>query len=405
SVAVVLLLRRSTAGHGGGLFASLGGWVERRRTPVRLGTAALVVVLAVTFGVAGLPALSADPAQLRAPDDPPTLAIRRLAERFPDRMLPDLVAWRGTDLDRGLTALHEARRAVRDAGGAADWSGPGTLVPDRERQVRILGLLAAFPRDGFAARAAAALRAEGLNPVPFAPAIEKLASALAVKRPLAGADLRSPALRPLARRFLVEPGGESILVAYHRAPEGSRAAIASALAESDRPVVATGPRALLEGIASNVEAEFRLIPLLVLAAVLAATAVGFRSLRLALLSIAPVVLGMAMTLGAMSWSGLTFNMINIGLIPMVLGLGVDDGIQFMNRLRHERGRPVAETARHVGGAILLTTLTTCAAFGSLVLSTSPGLASMGYLVMLGALSCCAVTLLVLPALLPARRKS
>ena len=37
-------------------------------------------------------------------------------------------------------------------------------------------------------------------------------------------------------------------------------------------------------------------------------------------------------------------------------------------------------------------------------ASSPGVRSMGWLVMLGALSCCAVTLLVLPALLPGRRE-
>jgi len=403
SVALAVILSGRTTGLGGEPFAALGGWLDARRGAVRVAVAVLAVVLIGTLVLAGPPGLSSDPGDLRPVDDPPTLAVRRLMDRFPNLSLSDLVAWRGTDLDAGLAALAEAREHLAARDLVRDWSGPGLLLPPADRQRRSLELLAAFDAEGFASRAGAALREEGINPEPFRPAIEGLEKALSVDAPLPASELASPALRPVARRFLVATGEDHILVAYYRSSGATSAAVRQVLEAQELPVIATGPRSLLEGITSRVETEFRLIPALVLLTVLVATLAGFRSLRQSLLSMTPVLLGMAFTLSVMTFSGMSFNIINIGLIPMVLGLGVDDGIQFVNRLRREGDRPLSATYRHVGGAILLTTLTTCAAFGSLAISTSPGLSSMGYLVSLGALSCCGATLLALPAVLPGRR--
>lgn len=120
-------------------------------------------------------------------------------------------------------------------------------------------------------------------------------------------------------------------------------------------------------------------------------AIDLRSPRWIALALLPVSLGGAFTFGALGWLGVPLNTVALLGAPLVLGLGIDDGIHVAHRLRESpRGAGPEQQAvavASVGRAIFLTTATTCASFGTLVLSGHAGLASMG-IVMLVALPVC-----------------
>ena len=59
----------------------------------------------------------------------------------------------------------------------------------------------------------------------------------------------------------------------------------------------------------------------------------FRNLRLVFLASIPVVLGTATTLGILCWLGVAFNVMTTLVVPLILGLGVDDGIHVVHRIR------------------------------------------------------------------------
>ena len=84
---------------------------------------------------------------------------------------------------------------------------------------------------------------------------------------------------------------------------------------------------------------------------------------------------------------------NFVAVPLILGLGVDDGIHLV--LRHREGGGTAATMQ----AIWRTSITTAIGFGSLVTAQSPALASLGGIVLAGVLVCFAASALVLPPLL------
>jgi len=125
--------------------------------------------------------------------------------------------------------------------------------------------------------------------------------------------------------------------------------------------------------------------------------VYYRSLKLVLCSITPLLIGLASLAGIMAVLGLDFNFINLIVIPMVVGIGIDDGVHFTNTYRQSDHLAVAEGMFHTGRAVVLTSLTTIIGFGSIILSHYPGLKSMGYVAVIGISACMIASITVLPA--------
>lgn len=125
--------------------------------------------------------------------------------------------------------------------------------------------------------------------------------------------------------------------------------------------------------------------------------VMFRSPGRAALVIVPLLASAALTFGVAEILGLPMNFANIITLPLLLGVGVDNGIHVVHRMRgtHSRGENIYATS--AARAVFVATLTTLASFGSLSLSSHLGLASMGQLLSIGMLALLACTLLVLPA--------
>ncbi|MES1937642.1 MMPL family transporter [Salinisphaera hydrothermalis] len=92
-----------------------------------------------------------------------------------------------------------------------------------------------------------------------------------------------------------------------------------------------------------------------------------------------------------------FNFANVIALPLLLGVGVDSGIHVVHRLRQrEHHRPFLGTS--TARAVILSSLTTMAGFGSLAFSRHAGTASMGQLLTIGMLAVLITTLIVVPAL-------
>jgi len=117
----------------------------------------------------------------------------------------------------------------------------------------------------------------------------------------------------------------------------------------------------------------------------------------ALIVLAPITLAALITIGFGVLADIPFNMSNVIVIPLVVGLGVDNGIHVFMRFRHDDSLADmmgSSTPR----AVLLSALTTLAAFGSLSLSHHWGIYSMGVLLSVAVVSLIFCTLVVLPAM-------
>lgn len=134
-----------------------------------------------------------------------------------------------------------------------------------------------------------------------------------------------------------------------------------------------------------------------LAAIAILILIHFRSLVSLVLALIPVVLGAVWLGGFMGYFNVPFNPANIMTLPLVIGIGVTNGIHILNRFAEEQHPSIL--ARSTGKAVLVSGLTTIAGFGSLILAEHQGIQSLGYVMSVGLASCMIVGLTFLPALL------
>ncbi len=121
----------------------------------------------------------------------------------------------------------------------------------------------------------------------------------------------------------------------------------------------------------------------------------------ALLAATPLILGYVWMLGGMKLLQIDFNFINITISPLLIGIGVDNGIHILHRYAEERAID-SEGAIERGGrmtavAVIVTSLTTMLVFGSLLLARTPGLRLLGSSALLGIGFALVFSLLFLPA--------
>jgi predicted RND superfamily exporter protein len=123
----------------------------------------------------------------------------------------------------------------------------------------------------------------------------------------------------------------------------------------------------------------------------------FRSFTAVVLSLIPVAIGTLWLAGLMGWAGIPVNLANIMTLPLVIGIGVTNGIHILNRYAEE-GTP-SILSRSTGKAVLVSGLTAIAGFGSLILAQHRGIYSLGCMMATGIATCMIAGLTFLPALL------
>jgi uncharacterized protein len=123
----------------------------------------------------------------------------------------------------------------------------------------------------------------------------------------------------------------------------------------------------------------------------------FRSLPCVALALLPVAIGSAWTVGLMGLAGIPFNPANIMTLPLVIGIGVTNGIQILNRVAEEGNAGIL--SKSTGKAVLVSGLTAIVGFGSLVLGKHKGIQSLGLVMAIGIAACLIAGLTFLPALL------
>ncbi|GAB4339229.1 MAG: MMPL family transporter [Calditrichia bacterium] len=139
--------------------------------------------------------------------------------------------------------------------------------------------------------------------------------------------------------------------------------------------------------------------MLALVVILLLLIIDFRSLKDAVLAIIPLLVGAVWMVGLMVLLGMQLTIVNVMGIPLILGIGIDDGVHMLHRYRAEKMAGIRKVFTSTGRAVLLTSLTTMLAFGSLKFATYRGLGSLGSALFIGVAACFLATVFILPALL------
>jgi predicted RND superfamily exporter protein len=375
----------------------------KRPRVVLVGTVVLTVIFA--WGARTLE-FDDDIQNMRSPDNQGMKLRTEVMEAFGLRFTPMTVRVDGVT---EAEAINAARRLLPeletlvDGENLADVDTIVDLIPDSEDQERVLEVLREHSdaADDLERRFSGALRQAGLNPVPFATGIENFKEMLALKAPLSLEDLDGTLLERMARRYVADfDGGVSVAIRCYPPAGRWRREAPPKLAE----LVDRHPEAILTG-PNVVSAELRRI---VWGDAFRASAIGIvlvfllmwadlGSLGRSALALLPLALGMIWMLGIMSFLGLRINFMNIFVITMVIGIGVDYSVHFLHRWNETGGDP--EALAGISKAIAVAALTTVVGFGSLVLSHYPGLRSVGFAAILGAMATALISITVLPVLL------
>ena len=130
----------------------------------------------------------------------------------------------------------------------------------------------------------------------------------------------------------------------------------------------------------------------------------FGNIRLGLIGMIPNLAPAVFVGGLMGWLGYPLDMMTACIIPMILGLAVDDTIHFVNHAHLEFNRRrnyehcVKATFRVAGLAIVMTTVIICATFLGFSVSDAIQFAHFGTLAVSGLMSALLADLFITPAL-------
>jgi len=163
-----------------------------------------------------------------------------------------------------------------------------------------------------------------------------------------------------------------------------------------RPARMTGAAVVNAHIARMLRRDLPRVLAAALVLIVVVLVLGTRSVRWSLAALVPLAFGTACTGGMMGATGTSLSIMSVAVAPLILGIGVDDGVHMIMAWQRS-GYRFEPVYRETGVAVIGTTVTTVAAFGSFVFCSTPALVQFGWQAGLGLSVCLAASLLVLPA--------
>jgi len=279
---------------------------------------------------------------------------------------------------------------------------PAALLPSLATQEERLRSWAALPRAHAADLLAERLAAAGFK-------VDRFADALAALRDVP-APL-DPTLHPLPglellfeRQLRRDADGLALVVPFRPRDTDALVTIADRLPATidagDVRVTVTGRPLMERELQATMHGE--MVWFLVAVALGNALLIWLRvrsvAVTLGILAVpGAVILLLLALLGA---SGGAIDPVNLIVFPITIGLGVDNCVYLAERCR-ELGT-VRQAVASTGRPLAITTGTTAIGFGVLALSRYPALAGLGWLAAASILLCFAVTVVLIPLLLPRR---
>ncbi len=167
----------------------------------------------------------------------------------------------------------------------------------------------------------------------------------------------------------------------------------------------TGPYVIAAETNHQLNVDMRNTTLISAIGVMVVIIVTLRQFFYSILALIVLFLALIATLAWAKFVTNGLNLVTSFLPPLILGLGIDYGINFIAHFLHERrcGRrfeaAIQSAIVHKGSALITASLATACVLFGLMISSSPGLYEMGIIAGVGVLLALSATLLILPALM------
>ncbi|CAM2006247.1 efflux RND transporter permease subunit [Acanthopleuribacter pedis] len=172
--------------------------------------------------------------------------------------------------------------------------------------------------------------------------------------------------------------------------------------KGDTQIHVTGIQTISEELKRLVKQSFQYSTLLSGFLVIAIMWYHFRKPSLMMLTLTPLLMAVVWMLGTMRLLGIDITVLNFVATPLIIGIGIDDGVHIVEKYLHRKSNDTAELVKltaDCGKAVTLTSLTTIFGFSSLFLANYSGFRSLGLCAILGVFFCWLGSVIMLPLLM------
>jgi uncharacterized protein len=376
-------------------------------------TLAVALILTIILGVSATGLKLEDSVQnLRSPNNRGLKVTQDVYQIFGASLTYMMVAVSGKtpdDIVRKSQAVVNAVAPLHKKHDILFTDAVNTYLPPLSQQREVIRTLREDPEGRFSFQRIktafdAACEKQGFRTSYFSHYLGKLQEMVSPSGPVTYHMLEDSPLKAILDKFIVQKGPDHYRgVVYLYIPEAFKRwpppGLISMVHEAVPGAKVVGINMLSRTLRTKIQSDalfaFVLGTILVVILIL----VDFRSIKAVLFALLPLAVGLIWLLGCLRLFDEPLNMMNIFVTTMIIGIGSDYGIHFVHRHMEKDGHDMPRVIQESGKPIVIAALTTIAGFGSMVFSSYPGLKSVGYVALLGTLSCMVATLTVLVALM------
>jgi hypothetical protein len=348
----------------------------------------------------------------RGEDNPAIAGQRRLSAAFGIEGSPEVLLISGGEEEvlrrsEDLTSRLEARQR---SGVVRSIFTPTSIVPSRRTQAERAAALSSVDFEAAALAVEAAIRDNGFRREPFQPFLDRLRGFGRGAAPVtveAASGYVPPGLLDNSLRKTAA-GGYLAAIAYYGTDPDATEVISDGELESWRrqcgPFIDFSFNKINRDVQRRVLADSRRALVLTACGILLIVYLCFRNLRDSLLVVLPIVFAISGTFAILLLFGHRFSFMSVTAIPLIIGIGIDNGIHLIRRYRESGGRSILEVAQLSGAALIQSNLTTMVGFGALMASSFVPLAEMGLVTALGVGLSLVAALFAVPAVILVSRR-
>lgn len=310
-----------------------------------------------------------------------------------------------TALERNDSIAMALRPFVKD-GSIVSFDSVSTFLPSIKRQKASIEKVSAFPIERAIHTLQRSLKENGFKPDIYRDYINVMKSYSEAKGKahfIEVEDIKA-GMNQLLDKHLVQADGTYKIVTYVYPSkdawnQGLLMKLENNLGKIDPQLKITGVDVVAAELKRLIEEETVWVTLLAYSAVFVLVFLDFRSLKRTIIALMPHIIGIIWMMGVMEVLGMKLNYMNIAIVPLIVGMGIDNGVHILHRYFEDGRQDIPNTIFHTGRAVVMCTATTMAGFGSLVFSRYGGLSSMGAVANIGMITSLIAAIVVLPALL------
>jgi predicted RND superfamily exporter protein len=380
----------------------------------------LIISIFVTL-ILGLSALGvtfdSDFRSLRPKETPAFRIQDEIGEKFGSPSDPLMIIASGENKEEVLQTNERIVQRIEELkkeGSIEHYQSPASLLSSKKRVRKNIQELREFDFERIIATFKEALLRNGFRIEAYQNYLDEMRDLKARLKGPISIPHSGKNLEKMTKRYLIrdEKGFKVLALAYPEkrvlSPEEADE-FGERIKGNEKGIEITGVGIIASELKRLITKDFILATVLAFSGVFIMLLIHFRRIKVVILALIPLICGIIWMLGIMRLIGLKMNFVNVVVTPLILGIGIDDGIHIIHRYLEKgpaRRSPaktdvggVEDAIHHTGRAVVMTSLTTMVGFGSLVFAQYRGLATMGGLALLGVGLCLIASLTILPALL------